>query len=75
MLARATEWKGVFIWEDLTKKQREENSKREAELRMERDRMNDEAKNDGKTGGSYRIKGRGEGRRVVWWWDSRERTE
>ena len=75
LLARAAEWKGVFIWEDLTKKQREENSKREAELRTERDRMNDEAKNEGKTGGSYRIKGRGEGRRVVWWWDSRERTE
>ena len=75
LLSRATEWKGVFIWEDMTKKQREENNKREAELRLERDRKNDEAKNDGKTGGSYRIKGRGEGRRVVWWWDSRERTE
>ena len=57
--------------EDLTKKQREENSKREAKLRKEAEEKNEEAKNDGRTGGSYKVKGRGEGRRVVWWWDSR----
>ena len=72
LLGRKTEWKGVFLSEDLTKKQREENSRREVKLREEAEKKNDEAKKDGKTGGSYKVKGRGERRRVVWWWDSRE---
>ena len=70
-LAQISDWKGVFIWEDLTKQQREESKKREDELRENARRMNEEAKNEGKTGGSYKVVGRGERRRVVWWWESR----
>ena len=62
-------WRGVFTAPDLTKKQREEGKKKEAALKAEAEKKNEEAKNDGQEGGEFRVKTiRGE-RKVVWWED------
>ena len=48
LLGRKTGWKDVFVSPDLTKKQRDEGRKKEKELKEERDRLNDAAKNEGR---------------------------
>ena len=67
LLGRKAGWKDVYVSPDLTKKQREEGKKKERELKEERDRLNDQAKNDGKTGGEYKVKTIKGERKVVWW--------
>ena len=74
MLGRKEEWKAVYLLPDLTWKQREEARKREQKLKDEEDRMNEQAKNEGRTGGRYVRKGWGEKRKVIWWWDARGAT-
>ena len=69
LLGRKDAWKGVFVAPDLTRKQREEARKKEMELREEADRLNEIAKNDGRTGGSHRVKTIKGERKVVWWED------
>ena len=69
LLGRKNAWKGVFVAPDLTRKQREEARKKEAELREEADRLNEVAKNEGRTGGSHRVKTIKGERKVVWWED------
>ena len=41
--------------------------KKEKELKEERDRLNDKAKNEGRTGGEYRVRTVKGERKVVWW--------
>ena len=66
-LARKEEWKEVFVSRDLTYKQRMEANKLEEKLRNDAERMNEEAKKEGKGGGSYRVVGvRAKNRRVEW---------
>ena len=73
LLGRKVGWRGVFIAPDLTQKQREEGKKREAALKAEAEKRNEEAKNEGREGGEYKVKTiRGE-RKVVWWEDRGER--
>lgn len=69
LLGRKTGWKDIFVSPDLTKKQREEGKKKkkEKELKDERDRLNDVAKNEGRTGGEYRVRTVKGERKVVWW--------
>ena len=65
---------------DLTYKQREEARKLDEKLHQEAERLTEEAKNDGRTGGRYRVVGqRGRrkedgGRRVEWRDDRGPRT-
>ena len=73
-LARKDDWRSVFVSPDLTWKQREEARKEEKKLREEADRKNEEAKNEGRTGGRWTVIGRKGKRRVVWWED-REKPE
>ena len=66
-LARKEEWKEVFVARDLTYKQRMEANKLEEKLRKDAERMNDQAKNEGRVGGSYKVVGvRAKSRRVEW---------
>ena len=66
-LARKEEWKEVFVSRDLTYKQQMEANKLEDKLRKDAKRMNDQAKNEGRGGGSYRVVGvRAKNRRVEW---------
>ena len=72
MLGRKDGWKSVYVQQDLTWKQREEAKAREQKLKDEENEKNEQAKNEGRTGGRYVRKGWGERRKVVWWWDTRE---
>ena len=66
-LARNEDWKDVFVARDLTYKQRMEANKLEEKLRKDAEGMNDQAKNEGRVGGSFRVVGvRGKNRRVEW---------
>ena len=71
-LARKTDWKKVFVSLDLTYQQREEARKLDAQLYEEAEKKTEEAKNEGRGGGRYRVVGqRGRrkeegGRRIEW---------
>ena len=71
-LARSERWRKVFVSQDLTWRQREEARKEEANLREKAERMNEEAKNEGKEGGKYVVVGR-RGKRWIKWWVERGR--
>ena len=76
-LARKTEWRKVFVSLDLTYQQREEARKLDAQLYEEAEKKTEEAKNEGREGGRYKVVGqRGrrkeEGGRRIEWRDDRE---
>ena len=76
-LAKKTEWKKVFVSLDMTYQQREEARKLDAQLYEEAEKKTEEAKNEGRGGGRYRVVGqRGkrkeEGGRRIEWRDDRE---
>ena len=71
-LARKAEWRKVFVSLDLTYQQREEARKLDAQLFEEAEKRTEEAKNEGRGGGKYKVVGqRGKrkedgGRRIEW---------
>ena len=71
-LSRKAEWRKVFVSLDLTYQQREEARKLDAELYEEAEKKTEEAKNEGRGGGRYKVVGqRGRrkeegGQRIEW---------
>ena len=76
-LAKKQEWRQVFVSLDLTYRQREEARKLDAKLYEEAEKKTEDAKNEGRGGGRYRVVGqrgrrREEGGRRIEWRDDRE---
>ena len=71
-LARKDEWKNVFLAQDLTAKQREEDRKKEEERKREAEEKTAKAREEGKEG-KWIVVGKRGRRKVVWKEEEEER--